>query len=208
MFLTRGVVSCLFFYEKMAGVSDVCVSNEDVSEITDGTVRLSKFRNALDRTVRSCVSTVTYDLHKAHFNPKRRNEKNCLHRCHLQLSEKAVELLRDEIVLMIREENVEQLLLKLDDLCKLSTSHSGEVLWRPKGVPGDDVTAHLLAVLLVKRQKLKVLLGDVEAETERMMRAVLERRRIINSLKREIGQNVVQLCQDAEYGIADMQENC
>jgi len=167
------------------------VSNEKSAKIIEnGAVRMSKMRCALDKTVKACVSALTYDLFKTRFNPKNRDEKKLVRGIHLQFQEKALALVRDEVVLMLREENVEQLLLKLDELCKLSSSQCGQVLWRPKGVPIDDVTAQLLPVLVVLRQKLHVLLSDVEAETDRMKRSVLERRRLIHNLKTEIAQNV------------------
>ena len=173
------------------------VLNENGTQITeDGAARMSKLRRALDRTAKSCISAVTYDLLKAHFNPKSRAEKKILLNIHLQFREKALALVKEEVVLMIREENVEQQLLKLDGLCKLSSSRRGEVHWRPKGVPVDDVEAHLLPGLLVLRQKLKALLGDVDGETDRMKRAVLERRRLVNSLKTEIAENAKLLNQD------------
>jgi len=179
----------------MAGASEpeLLVSNEESSKIDDGAVRMSKLRSALDKTVKACVSTLSYDLLKAHFNPKSRDEKKCLQNTCLQFKEKALALVKDEVVLMMREENVEQLLLKLDELCKLSSSHSGEVLWRPTGVPVDDVTVQLLPGILVLREKLKVLLSDDEAETDRMKRAILERRRLIHSLKTEIAKNDILL---------------
>ena len=176
----------------MAGaiVGGSSTSSENTAEIVDNSaVRMSKLRRALDKTVQSCVSSVNYDLLKAYFNPKSREGKKMLHEIHLQFQEKALAVVKDEVVLMIQEENVEQLLLKLDELCNLSSSESGEVRWRPKGVPTDDAAAQLLTVLLVLRQKLKVMLGDAEAETDQMMRAVLERRRLIQNLKIEIAEN-------------------
>jgi len=175
----------------MAAAYDGELSNENSAKVIEnGAVRMSKMRCALDKTAKACVSALTYDLFKTRFSPKSRDEKKLVFGIHLEFQEKALALVRDEVVLMLREENVEQLLLKLDELCKLSSSQYGEVLWRPKGVPVDDVTAQLLPVLMVLRQKLQVLLGDVEAETDRMKRAVLERRRLIHSLKTEIAQNV------------------
>jgi len=167
------------------------LSNENSSKmVEDGAIRMTKLRSALDKTLKCCVAALSYDLFKAHFNPKSRDEKKMIRGIHLPFEEKALAIVRDEVVLMLREENVEQLLLKLDELCKLSSSQSGEVLWRPKGVPVDDVAAQLLPVLVVLRQKLKVLRGDVDAETDRMKRAVFERRRLIHNLKTEIVENV------------------
>jgi len=178
----------------MAGASG---ENENVTTvIKDDDVRLSKLRSALDKTAKACVSALNFNLFTTHFNPNSREEKKFLRDAHLNFKEKALALIKDEIILMIREENVEQMLSKLDELCKLS-SHGGEELWRPKGVPVDDVTAHLLPVLLVLRKKLKSLLRDVETETDRMMRSLNERRRLVNSLKTEIAQNAKLLCQDA-----------
>jgi len=177
----------------MAGGSG---ENENVTNVIDGDVRLSKLRSALDKTAKACVSDFNSDLFTTHFNPNSRDEKKLLRSAHLNFKEKAFALMKDEIILMIREENVEQMLSKLDELCKLS-SHGEEELWRPKGVPVDDVTAHLSPVLLDLRKKLKSLLRDVETETDQMMRSVNERRRLVHSLKTEIAQNVKLMCQDA-----------
>jgi len=180
----------------MAGVLDVEISDENSLKITDVAVRMSKLRSALDKTIKSCVMSFSYNIFKEHFNPKSRDEKKMVHEIYSQFQEKALSLVKDEVVLMLREENVEQLLLKLDDLCKLSSLRSGEALWRPTGVPVDDVAAQLLPALMGLRQKLKLLLGDVEAEADRMKRAVLERRRLIHSLKEEIAENIKLLYDD------------
>jgi len=182
----------------MAGVDGLSVSNENGNSTEDGPVRLLKLRSALDKTAKSCVSALGYNLFKAHFKPKCRDEKAILQDVHSQFQERALALVKDEVVLMIREENVEQLLLKLEALCKLSQTQDEEVLWRPKGVPVDDVSAQLLPGLFVLRQKLNQQLYDVDSETDRMKRAVVERRRLIDSLKMEIAENVKLLCQDTE----------
>ena len=175
----------------MAGASEVCVgvSEENVTEITvDGAIRMSKLRNALDRAANGCVSALNYSLLKAHFNPKSRDDREKLRNIHSLFQEKALANIKDEIVLMIREENVEQMLLKLDELCNLSFD-SREVRWRPKGVPVDDAAAQLMPGILKLRQKVKVMIDDQDAETDRMMHAVLQRRRLIQNLKSELAEN-------------------
>lgn len=186
----------------MAGISEncnseVCISNESTTTVMeDGAVRMSKLRSALEKTTKACISTLSYDVFTAHFKPKSREEKKMLRDISSQFREKATELVKDEIVLMIREENVAQMLSKLEELCH-SSSQCGK-RWRPTGVPVDDTAGHLLPVLMVLRKKLKFLLHDVEAEADRMMRAVLERRRLVHNLKAEIVQNAKLLCQDSE----------
>jgi len=180
----------------MAGASEVGVSNENVAEITvEGSVRMSKLRNALDRTASACVSALNYNLLKTHFNAKSREDKEKLRNIHSLFQEKVLANVKDEIVLMIREENVEQMLLKLDESCNQS-SECREVRWRPKGVPVDDVAAQLMPGILVLGQKLKAMIDDEDAETDRMMRAVLERRRLIQNLKTELAENarMLSLC--------------
>jgi len=175
----------------MAGVSDVGVLKENVTETTaDGAVRMSKLRSALDRTATACISALNYNLLKAHFNPKSLEDKELLRNIHSLFQEKALANIKDEIVLMIREENVEQMLLKLDESCNLSSSESREVSWRPNGVPVDDVAAQLMPGILVLRRKLKEKIDDEDAEADRMMRAVLERRRLIQNSKAELTENV------------------
>jgi len=181
----------------MAVVSEGGVENENITEVlNDG--RISKLRSALNKTVKACVTGLNYNLLKVHINPRNREDKRNLSNIHLQFQEKVLMFVKAEVDLMIREENVEQTLLKLDELCKLSLSQIGEVVWRPKGVPVDDVAAQLMPGILALRQKLKVLLDDTEAETDRMMRAVLERQRLIQSLKTELAENAKLLCQSAE----------
>jgi len=175
---------------KMAGASeDVVVSNANLSEIAlDSAVRISKLRSALDKTANACVSALNYNLLKSNFNPKSREDKDKLRNIHSLFQEKALANIKDEIVLMIREENVQQLLLKLDESCNLS-SEPREMRWRPKGVPVDDVAAQLMPGILVLRQKLKATVDEEDAETDRMMRAVLERRRLIENLKTKLTEN-------------------
>jgi len=184
----------LLSFEKMAAVSssaDVDLSGRNSSKVTeDGAVRMTKLRSGLNKTVESSIKALNYTVFKEHFNPKSRDEIKMVREVHVQFEKKAVALISEEVVLMLREENVEELLLKLDELCKRSSSRSGQVLWRPKGVPVDDVTAQLLPVLVMLRRKLKAVLDDADAETDRMKRAVLERRRLICSLKTEIAENV------------------
>jgi len=171
--------------------SDADLTDENSSKVTeDGAVRMTKLRSGLDKTVKSSIKALSYALFKEHFNPNSREETKLVREIHSQFESKAIALIEEEIVLMLREENVEQLLLKLDELCKRSSSQSGQVLWRPKGVPADDVVSQLLPVVTVLRRKLGALLDDTDAETDRMKRAVLERRRLIRSLKTEIAENV------------------
>jgi len=172
----------------MAGASEVR-SDENVSEMTvDGAIRMSKLRSALDKTANACVSALNYSLLKTQFNPMSREDREKLRNIHSQFQEIALANVKDEVVLMIREENVEQTLLKLDELCNTS-SECREIRWRPRGVPVDDSAAQLMPGILKLRQKLKAVIEDEDAETDRMMRAVLERRRLIQNRKSELAEN-------------------
>jgi len=177
---------------------DVVISNENLTCFTDGCERMSKLRSALNKTAKSSVSAITFDILRAQMDPKSREEKKMLHSIHSQLLENVLALVKDEIVLLLHEENVEQKLSKLDDACKLSLAESTEVIWRPNGSPMDDVAAHLLPGISVTHQRLKVLLDDTEFETDRMMRAVLERRRFIENVKTTLEENTMRLLKATE----------
>ncbi|XP_025078404.1 polyamine-modulated factor 1-like [Pomacea canaliculata] len=132
----------------------VCYDGDD-TKTKPKVLHLSLLQNALSKTTKKCVSSLKFSLLKHHLSAVHARDPVAL----LKLHEESVSILssniQEELALMFKEENICELMKKLDHFQEEIDCTSNVTAWRPSGSPESDICSHLFPVYCKHLQQLE-----------------------------------------------------
>ncbi|XP_041464086.1 polyamine-modulated factor 1-like [Lytechinus variegatus] len=177
--------------KNLTGESEIkgVISNE-TSDEPDG-ARMMHLRNALRKTIRKCIDSAKYSTFNKHYG-KHMKDRNpqALKSLLQQFKEQLEKSIKEEIELMIDEENLVHLFNDLDKLVEEASDEDTQVAWRPSGEPEKDCLAQVYREKLKEKEKLERVLQQVEAEGGRLQEIVKRQRQKLGKTQTKIKQHL------------------
>ncbi|XP_071106319.1 polyamine-modulated factor 1-like [Haliotis cracherodii] len=153
-------------------------------------------RQALEKTVKKCLSSVRYTAFKEHFRPLYDHNSKALRGIRDQMVQQLDSNIFDEIANMFEEENILPLMNGLDELVEYP-----DTAWRPTGDPSVDVRAHILPGHMKHREQLAAMLKELESRNRMLQETVRARQEKLYATREQVEQ-ICGVWQKAEEALS------
>ncbi|XP_070542724.1 polyamine-modulated factor 1-like [Ptychodera flava] len=129
-----------------------------------------RVRDALHKTVNKCLEkTSRYSLFANNYKFAHKSNPQMLKSVIKQFNDNLKASIEAEFEEMIAEENLVSLCNDFDKLVEdASVPDKPITMWRPSGIPKEDLRAHSMSVKLKERENLKKELAELEQEYQRI----------------------------------------
>ncbi|XP_030832366.1 polyamine-modulated factor 1 [Strongylocentrotus purpuratus] len=171
--------------EKQVIANESSVAGDPPGE-PDG-ARMMHLRDALRKTIQKCIDSAKFSTFNRHYG-KHMADRNpqALKSLLQQFKEQLEKSIKEEIELMIDEENLVHLFNELDKLIDGTSNEGNPVAWRPSGEPEKDCQRQVYKEKLKEKEKLERVLQEVEAEGSRLQEVIKGQRQKLGKTQMKI----------------------